>query len=132
MSSSLSALAHIAEGGVDGTGETPGGGRRKVSYKTGARSAHFLQRQLDPEVVAAVAVVKGGHRPGHLSPVRVVGRMVVAAVIRQLLHSEGRRAPLGHAVIGVASLPIALDNAFWPDLDVVGVLAGITPGATLA
>jgi hypothetical protein len=103
-----------------------------MSYKTGARSPHFLQRQLHPEVVAAVAVVKGGHRPGHLSPLRVVGRMVVAAVIRELLHSDGRRAPLGHAVIGAASLPVALDNVFWPDLYVVGVLAGIPPGATLA
>lgn len=103
-----------------------------MSHEAGPGPSHFLDCQFDPEVVAGIAVIQGGDSPGHLRPLRVVDRVVVSAIISQLLHSKGRWPRFGHAFIGRTSLPVTLDNAFGPDLDVVGVLAGITPGATLA
>ena len=57
--------------------------------RTGA--PNFFHRQLHPEVVAGVAVIKGGDSPSHLGAFRVVGGVVVPAVISQLLHKEGQR-----------------------------------------
>jgi hypothetical protein len=59
-----------------------------VSHKTSPRPAHFLERQLDPKVVARVAIVKRSHGPGQLGPIRVIGEMVVSAVVSELLHEE--------------------------------------------
>jgi hypothetical protein len=59
-----------------------------MSHKTSARPAHFFERQLDPKVVARVAIVKRSHSPGQLGPIRVIGGMVVSAIVSQLLHEE--------------------------------------------
>jgi hypothetical protein len=98
------------------------------------RAPNFFDRQLDPEVVAGIAVIKGGHGPRHLGPLRVVSGMVVAAVVSQLLHRPSfSQANVFTGRNGLpGSLTIILDDAFRPDLDVIRVLAGIAPGAALA
>jgi hypothetical protein len=54
----------------------------------GPGATNFFKCQLDPQIQTLVAVVKGGDRPGHLGAFRVVSRMVVSAVICELLHGE--------------------------------------------
>lgn len=121
----LSAFAHLTQGGVDGKGEPPGRFGREVRHEPGAGTAHFLDCQLDPEVVAGLAVVQGGDGPRHLGPLGVVGRVVVAPVVSEPLHrAMDALGPLA-AVIRTGSLAVTLDHVFRPDRDVVGVLARV-------
>ncbi len=43
--------------------------------------AHLFHRELDPKVVAKLAIVECSHNPGDLGALRVVGGMVVATVV---------------------------------------------------
>ena len=50
----------------------------------------LLQGQLDPDIVTALAVVEHGHGPGELGSLRIVGWMIVAAVVGELLHAASQ------------------------------------------
>src|SRR3954452_3813422 len=52
--------------------------------------ARLLDGQLDAQVTALVAVVHGGHRPRCLGALRIARRVVVEAVVGQLLHASLR------------------------------------------
>jgi hypothetical protein len=112
-----------------------------VGNQSGSRTTYLLDRQLDPKVVTLGAVVYRGHRPGYLGTFRIVRRVVVAAIVGQLLHwrpvgSTRRPASaftvVAPAVISPRSLPVPLDHAFRSNLHVIGVLAGGPAGAALA
>jgi len=49
--------------------------------------AHLFHRELDPKVVAKLAIVECSHNPGDLSALRVVRGVVVATVVGKLLHA---------------------------------------------
>jgi hypothetical protein len=49
--------------------------------------AHFFHRELDPKVVAKLAIVQCSHNPGDLGALRVVCGVVVATVVGKLLHA---------------------------------------------
>lgn len=119
------ALADLPQGGGQGTDETPGGVGRKVRDKPGPRPAHLFDRELDPEVVAKLAIVESSDGPGNLGALGVVGRVVVAAVVCKLLHRVAPGAGRG------ALLPVMFHDFFGPNRDLVRVQAGGSPGATL-
>ena len=48
--------------------------------------ADLLDRELHPSIAALLAVVEGGHGPGDLYPLCVLGWVVVTAVVSELLH----------------------------------------------
>ena len=63
-------------------------GRREVGDQAGAGPTGLLQGQLDPQIVTGVAVVEHGDGPGQLGALRVVGRMIVTAVVGKFLHGR--------------------------------------------
>jgi hypothetical protein len=64
-----------------------------VRDQTCPRPAHLLYRELDPKVVAELAIIEGSHNPRHLGSLGVVIGMVVATVVDQLLHDRGPNGP---------------------------------------
>lgn len=69
--------------------------RREVGHQARSRAAHLLHGQLNADVSAFVAVVEHGHGPGQLRSLGVIARMIVTAVVSELLHvrSEPRTRP---------------------------------------
>ena len=67
-----------------------------MSDDAGAVLADLLDGQLDPGVFAFLAIIHRRDDPRDLRALRIVGRMVVDAVVGQLLHgvsqSRGRAA----------------------------------------
>lgn len=58
----------------------------EVGDEPGSWASDLLHGQFNPEVAAFVAVVEDGHGPGKLRPLRVIGRVIVTAVVGKLLH----------------------------------------------
>jgi hypothetical protein len=49
---------------------------------------HLFKRQLDPEVVAELAIVERSDSPRDLGAFGVVRRVVIATIIRKFLHAN--------------------------------------------
>jgi hypothetical protein len=79
-------FANLAEGAGQSLSQLTGRGRREVGDQTMTGPADLLQSQFDPNVLAAFAVVHDRHGPGQLRALRVVGWVVVAAVVSELFH----------------------------------------------
>ncbi len=83
----LSSLAYLRKRGREGTDELPGSAGREVRHQTRPRLAHLLDRKLNPDVVAELAIIERSHNPRELGALRVVGGVVVATVVGKLLHA---------------------------------------------
>lgn len=83
-------LADLPEGCPESGVQSAGRLRGEVGDEARARPPDLLQGELDPKVAALVAVVEDGDRPRHLGALEVVGGMVVAAVVGELLHPPTR------------------------------------------
>jgi hypothetical protein len=101
-----------------------------VRHKASPGPAHLLYGELDPEVVTLLAIVERGHNPRDLRSSRIIGRVVVATVVCELLHADGVSAP--EAQLTKALLPVVFDDFFGPHGHVVGVLPCSPPSAALA
>ncbi len=60
----------------------------QVPDETGAGAAVLLERHLDPQIAALVTVVEDRDDPVDRYPFRIVRRMVVGAVLDELLHLQ--------------------------------------------
>jgi hypothetical protein len=89
----LRAFTYLAQGPAKRADQSPGRVGREVGYKPSPRTSYFFDGQLDPEVGARVAVVEGGHGPRHLGALRVVCRVVIPAIVNELLHPDESRRP---------------------------------------
>ena len=58
-----------------------------MADQSSAGATRLLDGELDAQVAALVAVVEGGDGPGELRSFRVIGRVIVEPVVRQLFHS---------------------------------------------
>jgi hypothetical protein len=84
--SRVGALADLAESRRQRSAKSARRGRCEVGDQTGTGLPLLLQGQLHPEVIAFVAVIEGGHSPGELGPLGIVGRVVIEAIVGELLH----------------------------------------------
>ena len=83
----LSSLAYLRKRGRERADELPGGAGREMGDQTCPGPAHLFHRELDPKVVAKLAIVQCSHNPGDLGALRVVCGVVVATVVGKLLHA---------------------------------------------
>ena len=84
-----------------------------MADQAGAWTACLFYGELDPEVVALVAVVEQRDRPGDGRPLGIVGRVIVEPIVGQLLHEArsypckpGRWTRNGYASCGASSRAI--------------------------
>ena len=95
-----------------------------------SRPAHLFYGELDPEVVAELAIIEGSHNPRYLGALRVVVGMVVPTVVNELLHARGPNWP--EAQLTKYLLSVMFDDLFGPHGHVVRVLVGGSASAPLA
>ena len=57
-----------------------------MAHQTGTGPPRFLKGELDPNVAALVAVVQDSHGPGQLRSIRIIGRVIIEAVVGELFH----------------------------------------------
>lgn len=58
-----------------------------------AGTTHLLNGQLDPRLTTLVTVVKSSDSPGHLRPFGVVARVVIPAIVCEVLHAGSQARP---------------------------------------
>jgi hypothetical protein len=85
-SSGAGILPDVAERRRQRGSEATSRARGEMRDQAGAGPFHLLDGELDAQVVAAIAVVQRGDRPGKLHPLRVIRWMVIFAVVRESLH----------------------------------------------
>jgi hypothetical protein len=101
-----------------------------VRNQTSPGPADLFYRELDPKVVADLAIIESGDNPRELGALRVVIRMIVATVVGKLFHARDVAMP--GARVTKDLLAVMFDDFLGPHSHVVWVLAGSSTSAALA
>ena len=74
-------LTNFAQCQVEGGRQTLDRLWGQMGHDSGPRASHLLEGQLDPDIAASVAIIRGRDDPSCLCSVGVVVRMVVEAIV---------------------------------------------------
>src|SRR5439155_18259896 len=98
-------LADLPQGCPERSPQSAGRLGRQVPDQPGPGAPDLLDGQLHPKRVAALTVVEDRDGPGDLGPLGIISRVVVAAVVSELLH---RRSQPPDRLAPGTSLPFAV------------------------